>query len=398
LSSTPYLEPGERFEGKIRQAHLISLAHYGKGDLAKAREAVKALEKYEADTRAERSAAADTAEKEALKADKKAEETNRAMADAMLPFTKKLEQIPPLREELRIWDALAENRLDEAKSLRDKLKKVPEERLLKIDWLLGKKDEVVKRAKEFATNNKDSVYSQAVLAEVLFKAEKMDEAKKAFADLRRICAHSDTDLPILVRLRPLADACGAQGDWREKPVAATDIGPRPPQSDFGPLLWGPTMAPQWQVEHPEKGAISHSSMAGQPHIVIFFLGKGCAHCIQQLHAFEPKHAQFAAAGLPILTMSTDTLDGVRDTVKLAKENGGFPFPIHADPTMGAFKAFNCFDDFENKPLHGTFLIDAQGRIRWQHISYEPFMEADFLLKEAQRLLRLGSGEAGVARK
>ena len=47
-----------------------------------------------------------------------------------------------------------------------------------------------------------------------------------------------------------------------------------------------------------------------------------------------------------------------------------------------------FDDFENQPLHGTFLIDRDGLVRWQDISYEPFSEVDFLLKEAKRLLRL----------
>jgi len=39
-------------------------------------------------------------------------------------------------------------------------------------------------------------------------------------------------------------------------------------------------------------------------------------------------------------------------------------------------------------LHGTFLIDAAGLIRWQDISFDPFMNTDFLLKEAKRLLRM----------
>jgi hypothetical protein len=39
-------------------------------------------------------------------------------------------------------------------------------------------------------------------------------------------------------------------------------------------------------------------------------------------------------------------------------------------------------------LHGTFLIDAKGRVRWQDISYEPFTKIDWLLKESRRLLAL----------
>ena len=38
------------------------------------------------------------------------------------------------------------------------------------------------------------------------------------------------------------------------------------------------------------------------------------------------------------------------------------------------------------PLHGTFLIDESGHVRWQDIGHEPFTEVDFLLREARRLL------------
>jgi len=40
------------------------------------------------------------------------------------------------------------------------------------------------------------------------------------------------------------------------------------------------------------------------------------------------------------------------------------------------------------PLHGTFLIDAAGKVRWQDISFEPFTAVNFLLEEAERLLSL----------
>jgi peroxiredoxin len=66
--------------------------------------------------------------------------------------------------------------------------------------------------------------------------------------------------------------------------------------------------------------------------------------------------------------------------------GGFPFPLAADPEMAIFRKYRCFDDFEKAALHGTFLIDAQGRIRWQDISFEPFMNTQFLVKESKRLL------------
>ena len=42
--------------------------------------------------------------------------------------------------------------------------------------------------------------------------------------------------------------------------------------------------------------------------------------------------------------------------------------------------------FEQQPLHGTFLLDKTGLVRWQDISYEPFTDTEFLLKETKRLL------------
>ena len=63
-----------------------------------------------------------------------------------------------------------------------------------------------------------------------------------------------------------------------------------------------------------------------------------------------------------------------------------PIPLLSNADLDVFKEYRAYDDFEEQPLHGTFVIDAQGLVRWQDISYEPFMDAEFLLHEAQRLL------------
>jgi hypothetical protein len=40
------------------------------------------------------------------------------------------------------------------------------------------------------------------------------------------------------------------------------------------------------------------------------------------------------------------------------------------------------------PLHGTFLIDGRGLLRWHDVGPEPFNDVDFVLREAKRLLAL----------
>jgi hypothetical protein len=42
-------------------------------------------------------------------------------------------------------------------------------------------------------------------------------------------------------------------------------------------------------------------------------------------------------------------------------------------------------DINNNPLHGTFFIDARGRIRSRRISDEPFIDSALVLKEAKQL-------------
>jgi alkyl hydroperoxide reductase subunit AhpC len=70
--------------------------------------------------------------------------------------------------------------------------------------------------------------------------------------------------------------------------------------------------------------------------------------------------------------------------------------VVADPELRVFRAYRAFDDFENKPLHGTFLIDGEGRVRWQDVNYDPFREVKFLLEESKRLLGLSKSAPAAA--
>ena len=79
-------------------------------------------------------------------------------------------------------------------------------------------------------------------------------------------------------------------------------------------------------------------------------------------------------------------DGLEELMASTNERHGFPFPLVSDSNLQVFKAYKAFDDFENQPLHGTFLIDGKGLVRWQDIGYEPFKNPDFLLEESKRLL------------
>ena len=75
----------------------------------------------------------------------------------------------------------------------------------------------------------------------------------------------------------------------------------------------------------------------------------------------------------------------------------YPFPIASDAELELFRSWRAFDNFEQVPLHGTYLIDSAGRVRWLDISYEPFMDWEFLLAESARLLGLPEPSASISR-
>ena len=92
-------------------------------------------------------------------------------------------------------------------------------------------------------------------------------------------------------------------------------------------------------------------------------------------------------GLETLVHDADlTVEQLKQGIEAFDEK--LDVPLLSDADAHVFKSFFCWDDFENQPLHGTFLIDSRGRVRWQDIGYEPFTDADFLLEESKRLLAL----------
>lgn len=172
--------------------------------------------------------------------------------------------------------------------------------------------------------------------------------------------------------------------------AATLPGPRPaglPDLEAtGPADWSPCRAPGFDLPDGRGGRLSLP--AGRPSLVVFFLGFGCIHCVEQLHALRPHARDFESAGIELIAIGTDTVDEVKASIQRQIENDAppMPFPVLCDPERERFDAWGCRDEFAGEALHGTFLVDAKGRILWRDVSIEPFMATGFLLEECRRLL------------
>ena len=243
-------------------------------------------------------------------------------------------------------------------------------------------------ARQAVAKQPNQVAPLAAEVEVLAACGKIDAAQAADRDLRALAVGADADLPVLVRLAPVVAA------WR-----GSEPGPGPAAhadrvastglalDTLGPLTWSPFRAESLAIRDTEGHPWSLADHAGRSVVVLFYLGGKCPHCMQQLQEFGKQYAAFGELGADVVAVGTDDLELTRE-LKHNNQGVSFPMPLLPDPDFAAFKAYGVFDDFEGMPLHGTFLIDGRGDVRFQRISSEPFLDVDFLKGEVARVNRL----------
>jgi peroxiredoxin len=387
LADTVYLEPTDIPAEQVKRLRILGIAHFARKNMDKGFEQINVLEAKTSRLRAERLAAAEEAE---AKARKEKKDAVKAMAEAMGKFTDRFNAIDNALAELRGCAALAQGEPAKAKEFFDQVNDIPRDRLARIQCELGNHEQAIKTARAEVASGENQVYRLANLVDVLRRCAKEDEAKKEFAKLRELAADADLDVPVMVRLAPLANELNLAADWRIPRKPAADFGDRPALQTLGPIHWQPWQAPAWKLPSSDGTEVSSSDYRGKPVVCICYLGFGCVHCMEQLNTFGPMAKEFADAGVSLVAISSDSLTDIQKPLVDSKLRNKLAFPILADPGLSFFKAHRAFDDFESKPLHGTFLIDGAGRIRWQDVSFEPFTDARFLLGEAKRLLAISN--------
>jgi peroxiredoxin/tetratricopeptide (TPR) repeat protein len=386
LEDTQYLEPSDDPTEDGRRLRTLAVAAYQTNNATKGEEKRAALEGAISKTRQQRFDAAEKAEVEAKKAKK---DTAKAMADAMAKFSDKVQTLEKYRDEVELYRAIAEAKPAlEIKQLIDKNKELNPIRLSRIHLKLGDHKQALEAAERAAKDVEKQVLPLANLADVQWRSGKKDEARKTFEKLRPLCAQADLGNSVFTRLKPIADDLKLPADWRPKLEWTGDSGERPDLAKLGPFRWSPYLAPDWNAVDQLGKSHSMTEQKGRPLLLVFYLGSGCSHCIEQLNALGPVAKNYSAAGIDIVAVSTDNAGDLNKTFVQSKDAQGFPFPIVADPGLAAFKAYRAFDDFENQALHGTFLIDGAGFVRWQDISSQPFSDVEWLLKESKRLLAM----------
>jgi peroxiredoxin/tetratricopeptide (TPR) repeat protein len=152
--------------------------------------------------------------------------------------------------------------------------------------------------------------------------------------------------------------------------------------------WTPELAPPLQLPDQHGNPITLTQFDGRPLLLVFYRGAGCPHCIEQLAAIAPLNAEFEQAGITVLGISTDTVEGLQESFKAVGAKTALPFQLVSDHPLAAFRSYHAVAAPADQALHGLFLVDAHRRVLWQNISVEPFMSVKALLAEAKRTLPL----------
>ena len=396
LEGSMYLAPDEKPDVEVKRLTALAVASFSVGKMEDGEKKLSDLQAQLKRAREERVAAADAAETKAGEDKKSDDEAVKAMAAAMHGFSHRISAHEAAIAEVKIHRELARGHLDAIKPLLAAARDISAERRSRIYLAIGDKDEAVKLARQASDADAAQIQPLANLAGVLWAAGQKEAARETFEKLRKLSSGMDLNLPVMERLAPLVSECNLPADWRAKAPETVGAVPKPELRALGPFRWHPYAAPAWSLDGNDGARHSLAELKGRPALIVFYLGSGCSRCIEQLNILAPLTRKFSDAGIRIVAVSTESTDDFQKTFAKAHDASGFPFLILSDAALDAFQAYRAFDDFEHMPLHGAFLVDSSGLVRWQNISYEPFRDADWLLGEAKRLLSIPVEEPRTA--
>lgn len=352
-------EPAER----VQEHRALGLAAAARGDTARLDERIAALEAMVPE------------EQEGDDAEAKKDDRTPPGLDAALA-------------ELRGHRRLIAGEHDLAFEQFDKASSMRPEALARLLLAAGRTDQAVAKAREAVEKARDEVAPLAGLVEILAATGHIDESRETYLEFREIAREADADLPVMGRLSALLASWEAEG-WEPPPLEPRiDLAAksRIDLETVGPLCWSPF--PALPFEGVDTDGVTHrlEDYRGKSLVVIFYLGGSCVHCMQQLVFFGEELGTLRDAGAEVLAIGSDDFERTREM----KENDEveFAMPLIADPDLVLFRRYKAFDDFEGMPLHGTFLIDPEGNVRYQEVSYQPFFDVEFIIDELHRVNRL----------
>lgn len=152
-----------------------------------------------------------------------------------------------------------------------------------------------------------------------------------------------------------------------------------PAGQLFPLLDQP--APDFMLSDDQGAQVRLSDLVRKrPLVIVFYLGYGCSHCVAQLFALDKDRHSFQELDADIVAISSDTPE---HTAERFREYGRFGFPVLADTDYAVSTQWGVYTPATEEKaefmLHGTFIVDRNGKVIWGETGREPFLDNKTLL-------------------
>jgi peroxiredoxin len=132
-----------------------------------------------------------------------------------------------------------------------------------------------------------------------------------------------------------------------------------------PLSAG-TTAPAFALRATPDQSVSLAEFGGRPVILTFYPEDWSPVCSDQMTLYNELLSEFSRFGAQLLGIS---VDGVWCHLAFA-QNRKLRFPLLADfePKGAVARTYGAYRDHEGTSERALFVIDADGIIRWSHLS------------------------------
>ncbi|MBL0886171.1 peroxiredoxin [Myceligenerans indicum] len=139
-----------------------------------------------------------------------------------------------------------------------------------------------------------------------------------------------------------------------------------PAADAAPAIGPGRPAPDFTLPDTHGTPVHLADLRGQTTLVVFYPFAFSGICTSELCELRDNIEDFETVGVRLLAVSTDPVF----TLKAWQQAEGFGFDLLSDfwPHGAVARSFGVFDDESGHALRGSFLIDADGIVRWRVLS------------------------------
>lgn len=126
------------------------------------------------------------------------------------------------------------------------------------------------------------------------------------------------------------------------------------------------VAPDFTLNDTHGTPVRLSELRGTPVVLVFLPFAFSGTCTGELCELRDNFAAFDRAGVRLFAVSCDPMYSLRAWA----EAEGYQFDLLSDfwPHGEAARAYGVFDEVRGRARRGSFLIDAEGVVRWSVVN------------------------------